>query len=112
MNDKKPRFSVTVDADLYEKINEYQHEQRINSQTQAIATILKIGIKAILEDSGASLKEDRSEPKIPEQLAKIIDVYYSLNETGQNLLEIQADLLSKEPKYKKDSSVISTQRVG
>ncbi len=112
MENKKPRFSVTVDADLYEKINEYQHEQRINSQTQAIAAILKIGIEAIMEEDGKPPTEDHVEPEIPEQLAKIIEVYYSMNPTGQQLLEIQADLLSNEPKYKKDSSAVPAQRVG
>lgn len=112
VDNKKPRFSVSVDADLYEKINKYQHEQRINSQTQAIAAILKIGIKAIMEEGDIVPVEDQSQPEIPEQLAKIIEVYYSLNDTGQKLLEIQANLLSKEAEYKKDSATISPKRVG
>lgn len=50
MESSKQRFSVSVDEDLYDKINTFQHDHRMKSQTQAVVEILKIGIQTILKE--------------------------------------------------------------
>lgn len=115
MDYQKSRFTVSVDGDLYEKINTFQHEKRMKSQTQAIAEILKIGIQAIIEEdqdsSGAKPQELPVQPKIPEQLARIMDIYNSMNPEGKDQLADYAEYLGMTTKYKKDNS-ISKQATG
>ena len=36
MPTKRPRYSLTIDSDLLDRINRYQTEQNIESQNQAI----------------------------------------------------------------------------
>lgn len=110
LDSPKPRFSVSVDADLYDKITTYQHGKKIKSQTQAIAEILKIGINSILEEDGITPPEP--DPPIPPQLARIIEIYDSMNSEGQYELAKQARLLSLAPEYKKGYSSVSSKSVG
>lgn len=42
----KPRFSITLDAELYEKINDYQHAKKFATQTKAITDLIMRGAKA------------------------------------------------------------------
>lgn len=115
MDSQKPRFSVSVDADLYEKINTYQHENRMKSQTQAIAAILKIGIQAIQEEWNGPGNEGDAPAQVPEispQLARIIDVYNSMNAEGQTELAKYARLLSLDGEYKKGAVDVSEKAIG
>ena len=109
MDCPKPRFSVSVDCDLYDKINTYQHDRRMKSQNQAITEILKIGIQAIQEESQNSTQpeplEIQVQPEIPKQLARIIDIYHSLNPEGKEQLADYAEYLGMTVKYKKDNSI-------
>ena len=109
MNEKKPRFSVSVDNDLYDKINNYQHDNRIKSQTQAIAEILKIGIQSIMEETKNFKEIDTvsAQPKdiFPEFLAKIIQIYNQMNAIGQEKLLEYAKDLSINDRYKKCDSI-------
>lgn len=115
MDYPKSRFTVSVDSDLYEKINTFQHENRMKSQTQAIAEILKIGIQAITEEnqdsSGAEPLKLPVQPVISEQLARIMDIYNDMNAIGQEKLFEYAEDLSINERYKKDNP-ISKQATG
>lgn len=110
MDCPKPRFSVSVDCDLYDKINTYQHDHRMKSQNQAITEILKIGIQAIQEEEGQNSTHSEPlelpvEPEIPKQLARIIDIYHSMNSEGKEQLADYAEYLGMTVKYKKDNSI-------
>lgn len=115
MDNQKQRFSVSVDPDLYDKINTYQHEKRMKSQTQAIAEILKVGIQAIQEEnqsvSGSESFQQEPEPLISDQLARIIEIYNAMNPEGKEQLADYAEYLGSTIKYKKDNSV-SNQATG
>lgn len=56
MSTEKPRFSITLDADLYEKINDYQHAKKYSTQTKAISDLIMRGAKSLglIEDSDSS----------------------------------------------------------
>ncbi len=52
----KPRFSITLDAELYEKINDYQHAKKFATQTKAITDLIMRGAKAlglVIDDDSA-----------------------------------------------------------
>ena len=80
----KPRFSITVSEELYNSINEYQHEHRIQTQTKAIVELLKIGIEHILSDS-----ESVSETVTEHKVEPYVQFFESLTpQDQQKLLEV------------------------
>lgn len=40
----KPRFSITMDEDLLEKVNEHQHDNKFSTQTKAIIDLVRKGL--------------------------------------------------------------------
>lgn len=49
MPTKRPRYSLTLDSDLLDRINRYQNEQNIDSQNQAIIDLVNRGIAEMQE---------------------------------------------------------------
>ncbi len=49
MPTKRPRYSLTLDSDLLDRINRYQNEQNIESQNQAIIDLVNRGIAEMQE---------------------------------------------------------------
>lgn len=49
MPTKKPRYNLTLDSDLLDRINRYQNEQNIESQNQAIIDLVNRGIAEMQE---------------------------------------------------------------
>ena len=112
----KPRFSITVSEELYNSINEYQHEHRIQTQTKAIVELLKIGIEHILSDS-ESVSETDTEHKVepyvqffesltPQDQQKLLEVLQPYKELDlEDRAEVRGELrgtmnqMLKAPKY-------------
>ena len=46
----KPRFSITVSDDVYQQINEYQHEHRLSTQTKAVLAFIEKGLEVIQKE--------------------------------------------------------------
>ena len=49
MPTKRPRYNLTLDSDLLDRINQYQSEQNIESQNQAIIDLVTRGIAKMQE---------------------------------------------------------------
>lgn len=47
MATEKPRFTITLSEDLFEKVNEYQHSMRFSTQTKAIVDLIEHGLEAL-----------------------------------------------------------------
>ena len=47
MATEKPRFSITVSDDVYQQINDYQHEHRLPTQTKAVLAFIEKGLEVI-----------------------------------------------------------------
>lgn len=112
----KPRFSITVSEELYNSINEYQHEHRIQTQTKAIVELLKIGIEHILSDSESvseTVTEHKVEPYVqffeslaPQDQQKLLEVLQPYKELDlEDRAEVRGELrgtmnqMLKAPKY-------------
>lgn len=50
MATNKPRFSITVSDDVYQQINEYQHEHRLATQTKAVLAFIEKGLEVIQKE--------------------------------------------------------------
>ncbi len=70
MPTNKPRFTIVIDDELYQKVNDYRYTYRLRSQSEAICKLVEIGIKAILmeeaEKQKAADSADAESAAIPE----------------------------------------------
>lgn len=57
----KPRFSITVSEDIYQQINDYQHEHRLSTQTKAVLAFIEKGLEVILAEKKARTKISEGE---------------------------------------------------
>lgn len=118
----KPRFSITVSEELYNSINEYQHEHRIQTQTKAIVELLKIGIEHILSDSESvseTVTEHKVEPYVqffesltPQDQQKLLEVLQPYKELDlEDRAEVRGELrgtmnqMLKAPKYSQNKKL-------
>lgn len=109
MGTERPRFSITVSEDMYSDINEYQHSNRISTQTKAIAQILQIGLDALENPRRMQPKKSPApaEPETRENvlLQKVTDCFNQLNTEGQERLAETADDMVQSGKYIKSDKV-------
>jgi len=80
MGTERPRFSITVSEDMYSDINKYQHENRISTQTKAIAQILQIGLDALGDPRRTPTKKSPApaEPETGEGTDSRTESFYRL----------------------------------
>lgn len=77
----KPRFSIVVTDELYEKINDFRFNQRIKSQSKAVNELIKIGLHSILNE-GFEIS-----PNFTKQELSIIEKYALLDSHGKDMVE-------------------------
>lgn len=56
MPTNKPRYTITLDAELLQKIDDFRFENRFPNRTQATLELIRIGIAALEKE-----KEKRGE---------------------------------------------------
>lgn len=50
MPTEKPRFSITIDQELLQKVDDYRHEKKLKSQTQAILDLVTKGMQSLASE--------------------------------------------------------------
>lgn len=122
MSTDKPRFSITVSEELYNSINEYQHEHRIQTQTKAVVELLRVGIEHILSDNDSvseTVNEHEPEPYVQffeslslqdqQKLLEALQAYKELD--SEDRAEIRGELrgtmsqMLKAPKYSQNKKL-------
>lgn len=122
MSTDKPRFSITVSEELYNSINEYQHEHRIQTQTKAVVELLRVGIEHILSGSDSvseTVNEHEPEPYVQffeslslqdqQKLLEALQAYKELD--SEDRAEIRGELrgtmsqMLKAPKYSQNKKL-------
>lgn len=83
----KQRFSITVDDDLYKKIEDFRFDRRIKSQSKAVNMLMEIGFKAL------SNNEVNIGPSISTFEQNILQKYNYLDAHGKDMVET---VLNKE----------------
>lgn len=94
----KPRFTITLSEELYEKVNEYQHSKRFSTQTKAIVDLIERGAKSLGLINGNTLESSNVE--LIDSHSEITKKYRALDEHGK---EVVNSVLSIE--YKRCSSL-------
>lgn len=96
MSTDKNRFSITVDDELYEKINDFRFERRLKSQSKAVNELMLIGISALLGN------EVKLGPDISNSDVKLLKQYNSLDTHGKKIINTILDI-----EYERCSTSIS-----
>lgn len=91
MTTERQRFSITLDDDLYNKVSSFRYNNRINTQTKAVVSLLQLGLKTLEADETANVISDND--------LKIIKKYRALDKHGKEVVDF---LLDKE--YERSSS--------
>jgi len=50
MATNKPRFTITLDEELYKEVEDYRFANRFETKSDAMASLVKIGLEALLEE--------------------------------------------------------------
>lgn len=99
MPTNKPRFSITMDDELLEIVNDYQHEQKLPTQTKAIVELIQKGVKSLQlpELENFNLEISDTDP----QIDRVLRLAQRLNANGLSKLGDYAEDLAGNPAYKK-----------
>lgn len=88
MGTDRPRFSVTMTEEMYDKINQYQHENRFSTQTKAISKLLEVGLKSIQEELNPSIRSQKNAPSdFSDEAKKIAKDYDKLDARGKGAVK-------------------------
>ena len=49
MPTEKPRYSITVDDELFQKIEDFRYENRFPSRSEATLELIRLGLEALKE---------------------------------------------------------------
>ena len=48
---KKPRYTVSVDEELFQQIEDYRFKHRFQTRSEATVELIRLGLKSINQDS-------------------------------------------------------------
>jgi len=50
---KKPRYTVSVDEELFQQIEDYRFKHRFQTRSEATVELIRLGLKSINQDSNS-----------------------------------------------------------
>lgn len=53
MATKKPRYTVSVDEELFQQIEDYRFKHRFQTRSEATVELIRLGLKSINQDSNS-----------------------------------------------------------
>ena len=83
----KKRFSITVDDELYRKIEDFRFERRIKNQSKAVNELMLLGLAALVGN------EIKLGPNLSGADKLLLNRYHALDRHGRELVDI---ILQKE----------------
>ena len=107
MPTEKPRFTITMDEELFKKIDEFKYEYRYKNQTQTVLALIEKGIEVLASQNSAVRAAIEKSPNAAEAAPgedHMIALYRKLNHEGQEKLIDYADDLVASGKYIKSGS--------
>lgn len=58
----KPRYSITVDEDMFQKIEDFRFENRFQSRVEATVELIRLGLEVVARQKQATLDEQVPSP--------------------------------------------------
>ena len=102
MPTEKPRLTIPVTDEERKRIEDYWHEHKMKNQTQAILSLVKIGLNEI-ERSG----NRHVDLKLSQKERQLLDKFRELNSTGKQKLINYADDLALIAKYRESNTPLT-----
>lgn len=59
MATERPRYTVSVDKDLFEKIENFRFENRFQSRSEATAELIRLGIESLEKEKNTSGTQEK-----------------------------------------------------
>lgn len=58
----KPRYSITVDEDMFQKIEDFRFENRFQSRVEATVELIRLGLEVVARQKQAASDEQVPSP--------------------------------------------------
>lgn len=91
MPTKKPRYTLIVEEDLLEKIDDYRFQNRLASRSLATVELIKLGLNS-LKDNIVRETQSQCNTSFSEDEIDIIDKYRELSDKAKNKIKINLNL--------------------
>ena len=102
----KPRFTITMDTQTLDRVDDYRYSHRINTQSKAILELVQEGLKRVDTDEAISTCQDSISPyRLSSLEIKMLENFRVLNEEGQTKLFDYSDDLVSSRNYIKEKTV-------
>ena len=75
----KPRFSLTLEPEMLDRVLDYKKEKRLSTKSKAVQKLLEIAISDIQAEQGIAVVLSRDEQAL-------VDDYRSLNKEGREYI--------------------------
>lgn len=98
MPTKKPRVTFAISEEQLAIVEAYQQENKLKNQSKAIIALIEKGLSDFLP------QDKENFPVHDEKEDKLVDLYRSMNQQGQEKLLDYATDLADTGKYKKAGS--------
>jgi hypothetical protein len=94
-----PRVTITMDVELYEKVKDFQFNNRMSNQTTAINKLINLGLMSV--GLMNEIKDDHTKKErqlidkynaAPEQTKKIIDYIFTVNTDDAEAKDIRRQI--------------------
>lgn len=95
----KPRFTITVDPELLQQIEDFRYTHRIKNQTQAVISLMELGLQEIIKNIPVQ-QASAPNPYAADEV-QIIEDYRAFNDEGKEKIRDYVADLKCNAKYKK-----------
>lgn len=75
MSTEKPRFTITMDEELLQAIDDYKFEHRIKNQSKAIVQLARIGLEQIKFEENEKIKNTSDILNRTSEVSKDIEAF-------------------------------------
>ncbi len=63
----KPRYTVSVDNDLFQKIEDFRFERRFQTRSEATVELIRLGLEALEKELETEKKAQKKKPAATEE---------------------------------------------
>ncbi|EHR38768.1 hypothetical protein GXM21_06755 [Megamonas funiformis] len=91
MPTKKPRYTLIVEEELLEKIDDYRFQNRLASRSLATVELIKLGLNS-LKDNIVRETQSEYDASFSKDEIDIIDKYRELSDKAKRKIKINVDL--------------------
>lgn len=90
MPTEKPRFTITMDESLFQKIENFRFDGHYKNQTKAVTVLIERGLDALAAEDSEVAKAIKSAPLYSSGALKLAADYDGLDGYGQQMLRLVA----------------------